>query len=131
MRLDLYKNVDSKKILKAIGIKEEDIPRLRGVGIDNGKILIHTRTGGGNREYYEEQNNKLTQNQYYISNEDDDFDCTYANFWYKIPEKLTKSLLKLEDKKAKAILGDAVVAIGLIFGDKKAIEQAKKNLDKI
>jgi len=131
MRLDLYKNVNSEQILKAIGIKEEDIPRLRGVGIDDGKILIHTRTGGGNREGYEEQNNELTQNKYYISDEDDDFDCTYANFWFRIPEELTDELLKLENKEAKAIYGDAPTAIGLMFGDQKSIEQAKKNLDKL
>ena len=101
MRLDLHKNVDSKQILEAIGIKEEDIPRLRGVGIDDGKIIIHTRTGGGNRDDYEKENNALAKNKYYLSDEDDSFDCTYANFWYKIPEKLTEELLKLEDKEKK------------------------------
>ena len=70
MRLDLHKNVDSKQILEAIGIKEEDIPRLRGVGIDDGKIIIHTRTGGGNRDDYEKENNALAKNKYYLSDED-------------------------------------------------------------
>jgi len=127
MRLDIYKNVDTKKILDAIGIKEEEIPRLRGVGIDNEKILIHTRTGGGNRDDYVEQNDALTKNKYYLSDEDDDYDCTYANFWFSIPEELTNELMKLENKEAKAIYGDAPTAIGLMFGDKKAIAQAKKN----
>src|SRR6478735_5717637 len=53
MRLDLYANINTKEILAAIGIEEDCIPRLRGVGIDDGKILIHTRTGGGNREQYD------------------------------------------------------------------------------
>ena len=131
MRLDLHKNVDSKQILEAIGIKEEDIPRLRGVGIDDGKIIIHTRTGGGNRDDYEKENNALAKNKYYLSDEDDSFDCTYANFWYKIPEKLTEELLKLEDKEKKAIYGDAETAIRIMFGNKKAIKQAKANLDKL
>ena len=131
MRLDLHKNVDSKQILEAIGIKEEDIPRLRGVGIDDGKIIIHTRTGGGNRDDYEKENNALAKNKYYLSDEDDSYDCTYANFWYKIPEKLTEELLKLEDKEKKAIYGDAETAIGIMFGNKKAIKQAKANLDKL
>jgi len=129
MRLDLYNNINTEQILSAIGIKEEDIPRLRGVGIDDGKILIHTRTGGGNRENYEDKNNALASNEYYISDEDDDFDCTYANFWFRIPEELTEELLKLEDREAKAILGDAPTAIGLFFGNKMAQEQAKKNLN--
>jgi len=183
MRLDLYKNVNTKQILDAIGLKEEYIPRLRGVGIDDGKILIHTRTGGGNRdsydsvetaingEYgiesriadyknpetdwlkdkpqeerdasikeYEERkqvilatkaytNEYLTSNEFYLSDEDDDFDCTYANFWFRIPDELNAELQALENKEAKAILGDAPTAIGLMFGDKKAIEQVNKNLE--
>lgn len=186
MRLDLYKNINTKQILKAIGIKEEDIPRLRGVGIDDGKILIHTRTGGGNREQYDSvenyingeyglqddlkalndknswdykyslkhggvkkrrieleeritniiatktgTNELLRDNPYFISDEDEEFDCTYANFWYKIPEKFTNKLLKLENKEAKAVYGDSEVAIGLMFGDKKAIKKANDNLQSL
>jgi len=131
MRLDLYNNVNTKQILKAIGIKEDDIPRLRGVGIDDGKILIHTRTGGGNRECYEEENDNLTKNEFYLYDEDEEFDCTYANFWYRIPEKLTEKLLKLEDKKSKAVLGDSKVAIGLMFGDKEAIKTAESRLKSV
>jgi len=186
MRLDLYQNVNTKQILKAIGIKENDIPRLRGVGIDDGKILIHTRTGGGNRDQYDSvenyingeyglqkdldalndkkswdygyylkhggikknrlelekritniiatktgTNELLRDNPYFIFDEDEEFDCTYANFWFRIPEKFTEKLLKLEDKKSKAILGDGEIAIGLMFGDKKAIKKAKDNLKKL
>jgi hypothetical protein len=135
MRLDIYNNVNQEHILNAIGIKYEDIPRPRGVGIDNGKILIHTRTGGGNRESYEEQNNFLASNKYYLSDEDEEFDCTYANFWFKIPEELTEELLKLENKEAKAILGDTVNAINLKLGNEKernnAIDTVNNNLKAI
>lgn len=131
MRLDLYKNVDTKEILSAIGIKEEDIPRLRGVGIDDGKILIHTRTGGGNREYYEDGNNYLSSNEFFLFDEDDSFDCTYANFWFRIPDEFKEKLEAMEDKEKKAILGDVPTAIGLIFGEKEAVEKAKNNLKKL
>jgi hypothetical protein len=42
---------------------------------------------------------------------------------------VSNELMKLENKEAKAIYGDAPTAIGLMFGDKKAIAQAKKNLE--
>jgi len=185
MRLDLYANVDTEQILNAIGLKEEFIPRLRGVGIEDGKILIHTRTGGGNRDSYDSPadaiegeygidqsikdyekptsdyivkmsqkerdeaiaemkeskekmlqealwtNEYMTRNPFYLSDEDDDWDSTYANFWFKIPEKLTKKLLKLENKEAKAVYGNAKDAIGLIFGDKEAVKNVKKRLSKL
>jgi hypothetical protein len=185
MRLDLYANVNTKRILDAIGLKEEFIPRPRGVGIEEGKILVHTRTGGGNREAYDspadaidgeygidqsikdyeeptrdyivemsqkerdetiaemkERKDKMLQdalwtNEYmrrspfYLSDEDDDWDSTYANFWFKIPEKLTKKLEELEDKKAKAVFGNAKDAIGLLFGDEKAVGNIKHRLDEL
>jgi len=131
MRLDIYQNEHEAEILKAIGIKKEDIPRPRGVGIDGGLILIHTRTGGGNREGYLEQNDKLTQNKYYIEDEDEVFDCTYANFWFEIPEQHKEALLKMEDVEAKAVYGDAEIAIGLQFGDKKCIDKAWERLETV
>lgn len=131
MRLDLYHNEHKIDVLKAIGLTEQDIPRFRGAGIDNGKICVHTRTGGGNREGYEEENDQLTLNPFYLYDEDDDFDSTYANFWFKIPEDLEKELLKTENKETKAVFGDAPTAIGVMFGDKQAIETAQKRLDNI
>jgi hypothetical protein len=127
MRLDLHNNIDTEVILKAIGIKEEDIPRLRGVGIDDGKILIHTRTGGGNREYYESENEALRANPYFLHDEDDDFDCTYANFWYRIPPEHA-DLADREDKARKAALGDASLAIPAMFGDQSAIAELHKRI---
>lgn len=132
----MFKDVSGEQLLEALGIPKDGVPRPRGVGVQDGKIIIHTRTGGGNREYYdsesicranypeyfkggsnyEEQlksfqngekyqfddfspipepeepkgpwNDDLRANQYYISDEDDDFDSTYANFWFKIPQHL-------------------------------------------
>ena len=130
MRLDLYRNPSSDDVLKAIGLSKEDIPRFRGAGVDGDKICIHTRTGGGNRESYEEENTLLTKNKYYLYDEDDDFDCTYANFWFKIPEE-HKAIKETEDKEGKAIFGDAKTAIGLMFGEKDCIEKVKKNLEQL
>lgn len=98
MRLDLYTNPDQDKCIWAVGLDPDKIPRLRGAGVqktEHGyRIIIHTRTGGGNRKDYEvadyvlagDSNPYMRTSPYYCRDEDDEFDCTYANFFYRIPE---------------------------------------------
>jgi hypothetical protein len=86
----------SHVILKALGITPGDIPRFRDCYLDEGKIVIHTRTGGGNLEEYEEENENLTQIPGYLYDEDDNFDSTYANFYYTYPEEFKTELEILE-----------------------------------
>jgi hypothetical protein len=50
-------------------------------------IVIYTRNGGGNREAYEEVTNALQALPTYINDADDDFDSTYASYFFKVPEK--------------------------------------------
>ena len=88
MRLDAYANPDNETILEALGIKADEVPRFRGAMIEDGKILIHTRSGGGNRDCLKDGNAMMAANQYYIEDADDEFDCTYANFWFCIPDSL-------------------------------------------
>lgn len=99
MRLDLYKNIHTDVILQAIGLEADKIPRLRGVGIEDDKVLIHTRTGGGNREFYDTfhikihgTNEYLRSSTFFLYDSDDEYDSTYANFWFSIPPKLEKLL---------------------------------------
>lgn len=103
------KNPLSEIVLKSLGISEGDVPRFRDAYIDSetNLLVIHTRTGGGNREYYESEdscrenypeyfdgdnspngpwNSDLYALPGFVYSEDDDFDSTYANFFYKIPE---------------------------------------------
>jgi len=88
-------NKASPMLLKMLGIEREKIPRYRDCMILDGKIVIHTRTGGGNREYYDSPNTEnvdgpwnttMYENPYFLYDADDDFDCTYANFYFKFPE---------------------------------------------
>lgn len=67
----------------------DQFPRFRGVTVekDEPRIVIRTRTGGRNREDYSDENNHLTKLDGYIKDEDDNLDCTYAYFHYKIPER--------------------------------------------
>lgn len=101
MRLDLFINPDRDKCIRAVGLDPDKIPRLRGAGIQKMDddstpdycIVIHTRTGGGNRELYEtdegilgDSNPYMRTSPYYLMDEDDEFDHTYVNFFYRIPE---------------------------------------------
>ncbi len=53
-------------------------------------ISVYTRVGGCNRDNYEEEINKLRAIPEYIRDFDDDFDCTFATFEFKVPEKWIK-----------------------------------------
>lgn len=88
-------NPASEMILATLGLSLSDVPRFRDVYLHDGYIVVHTRTGGGNRDWYDEPNDDnpdgpwnstLVANKYYVRDEDDDFDSTYADFYFKYPE---------------------------------------------
>ena len=85
-----------------------DIGRFRDAWVekgDNGEpvIAIYTRNGGGNRECWCDQhpepgclaaiNEALTAHPLYLRDADDDFDCTYATFYFSAPVELRDALL--------------------------------------
>jgi hypothetical protein len=47
---------------------------------DRPLIRVHTRNGGGNREDYDDPS--MQAHPWYVRDEDDDFDCTYADYWF-------------------------------------------------
>lgn len=79
------KNPNTTTILAALNLREGMIERFRDVWLDEDEnhIVIYTRTGGGNREYY--PNKVLTSHPLYIRDEDDDFDSTYAKYYFAMP----------------------------------------------
>lgn len=81
-------NPFSTTLLEILGISEADVPRYRDCYLndDGSEIIVHTRTGGGNREAYEFENDCMKKVAGYLYDEDDDFDCTYADFHYRVPE---------------------------------------------
>lgn len=91
-------------LLQILGLSAADIPRIRDVFIDGDNIVIYTRTGGGNREFYDEKNDEnpdgpwnsnMVENPHYLRDEDDDFDCTYASFYFKFPDDYAEDLKAL------------------------------------
>lgn len=80
------KNPHSSVILAIIGLKESDVERFRDCSMDNDGIQIYARTGGGNRESY--PNETLTSSPHYLRDEDDDYDSTYAHYYFKFPPEI-------------------------------------------
>ena len=81
------KNPDTADILSALSLSEASIQRFRDCWIDedNNRIVIYTRTGGNNREYF--PNEALTSHPLYLYDEDDDFDNTYASYYFSLPSR--------------------------------------------
>lgn len=91
------KNGWSDLVLALLNMRESDVERFRNCEIDfeSKTIGITARTGGGNREEY--ANEKLTSHPCYLYDEDDDFDCTYAYYYFKIPDDIVDDIIKLGD----------------------------------
>ncbi len=75
-------------VLPMLGRKQDEYPRFRDCFItdDSKRILIYTRVGGGNRNsgYGEE---KLYKDPNFYRTYDDDFDSTYGNYEFTVPER--------------------------------------------
>lgn len=78
-------------ILASLGLTSGDFGRFRDVYMDqdesgNDRIRVHTRCGGGNRESYEDVIDTMRGHKHFLFDEDDDFDCTYCDFVFSVPE---------------------------------------------
>jgi hypothetical protein len=96
--------------LKMLGIGPGQVPRFRDAFFDweddtNTKpvIVIRTRTGGGNRDHYEQPNDDNVAGPWnsslralsgYLCDVDDDFDSTYADFYFEVPEQEQAAVVK-------------------------------------
>lgn len=81
-------NQNYKLILDFLGFTKEEIGRFRNAWVtDEGRLAIYTRLGGGNRDYYKDNINNLRNHDWFDYDEDDDFDFTYATFYYDVPEE--------------------------------------------
>lgn len=90
-------NPDTDKILSLLGKTTADFGRFRSVFLEDGYIVVHTRNGGGNREDYEDVFEEMSAHPWYSHDQDDDFDCTYANIYFKVPEGKEETLVALHN----------------------------------
>ena len=88
-------NPDSNKLLEVLGKTQGDFGRFRNVYMEDGYIVVHTRNGGGNREDYEDVFDEMSEHPWYSHDEDDSFDCTYANIYFKVPEGKEETMMAL------------------------------------
>lgn len=89
-------NEKADVILATLGLTKADVGRYRDVYLNNGEIVVHTRNGGGNREYYQDVFDELSDHPCYLRDDDDDFDCTYANIYFSYPEEYAAELRAIE-----------------------------------
>lgn len=89
--------------LSTLGLCPDDVGRFRDCFLrkdpESGeeRIVIYTRNGGGNRDSYEETIEKLRAHPEFVIDFDDDFDCTYASFVFKVPEKFKEKIAAISD----------------------------------
>lgn len=89
-------NASQKEFLFAILEKEQgDFGRYRDIYVTEEHIVVHTRNGGGNREDYEDVFDEMSEHPLYDYDEDDDFDCTYANIYFKHPAEHAEVLKEM------------------------------------
>ena len=91
-------NPSADQLLTLLGKTSGDFGRFRDIYVEDGFIVVHTRNGGGNREDYEDVFEEMSEHPWYSHDEDDDFDCTYANIYFKVPEDKLKSYVALLDQ---------------------------------
>lgn len=75
----------------------DDVGRFRDAWVEKGEdgepvIAIYTRNGGGNREDYEGVITALQAHPLYLRDADDDFDSTYATFYFHVPKEMRDQL---------------------------------------
>lgn len=90
-------NPNTQQILSLLGKNSGDFGRFRDVYISDGYIVVHTRCGGGNREDYEYVFEEMAEHPWYSHDQDCDFDYTYADIYFKIPDDVEKTIASLLD----------------------------------
>jgi hypothetical protein len=96
-------NPNSDIILAILGLKKNDVERFRNCGFMEDGIFIYTRTGGGNRDDY--PNDKLTSNSCYLRDNDDDYDCTYATYYFKFPDEIRDDIIQFQNVRENGMSG--------------------------
>jgi hypothetical protein len=100
-------------LMKMLGAAPGDVPRLRDCYFDGEHIVIYTRTGGGNRDCYDSRettdsedydgpfNDDVRALPGFVRDEDDDYDSTYASFYFEVPQQFHMLLDKLKSMAQK------------------------------
>lgn len=103
-------------ILATLGLKPNEVGRYRDCYVEKTElgtyqIVLHTRNGGGNRECWDRSPQseqcacpgcvieyRLPKHPLYLGDADDDFDCTYADIRFALPDDYAPELKALADQ---------------------------------
>lgn len=91
------RNPTSDLLLALLNLSQGDVGRFRDCYLARKlreeetegelRIVVFTRNGGGNRDDYAGVTEALQGHPDYLLDFDDDFDCTYASYVFRVPEK--------------------------------------------
>lgn len=84
---------DADFLLKLLDSTRGEFGRFRAIYASEDHIVVHTRCGGGNREDYFPV--WVEGHPLYSHDEDDDFDCTYADIYFKHPAEYSELLKEM------------------------------------
>lgn len=81
-------------VLPMLGKHPDEYPRFRDCFVrdeehpeyDN-HIHIYTRVGGNNRDDYEAEIEEMREHPDFVADFDDSYDCTYASYVFRVPER--------------------------------------------
>lgn len=87
-------------VLYMLDKRPNDFGRFRDAWIEKTeegevRFAVYTRNGGGNRESFPEVFKEMAENPLFLSERDDNFDATYATFYFKPPENALEKLREL------------------------------------
>ena len=118
-------STERDRLLKLLNLTQNDFYRYRDCYLtEDGKIAVYTRGGGDNRECLcfdsfftpekdqpkdgehrsgcvVEIQEKNRTHSWYDYDEDDDYDCTYATFYFKIPDDILKMLSDISPERSR------------------------------
>lgn len=96
-------NSKADLLLAVVGLKKIDVERFRDVWVEDGggAIVIHSRTGGGNREDYPQALMRGLPG--WETSEDEEFDSTYCDDYFSVPEQWRSDVANLDDILAHGI----------------------------
>ena len=97
-------------VLPMLGKHPDEYPRFRDCFTEDDEhpelkdhIHVYTRTGGGNRESYEAEHLAMRMMPGFVTDYDDDFDCTYASWVFRVPEHWKADYNKIMEGNIKEV----------------------------
>lgn len=106
--MSLYNMINGVKpatffVLPMLGKHPDEYPRFRDCFLGDDEhpeyadhIHVYTRTGGGNREGYEAENQAMREMPGFVTDYDDSFDCTFASWVFRVPERWESDYEKIK-----------------------------------